>query len=170
MPRPWARTALLVAAVALSGAISAVLALPLLPIRDAGPVIALNEDVGETIGWRALVRTVADVHEGDAVVLTQNYDEAGAVDRYGPELGLPSAYSGHNGYAAWGPPPEQDVPVVAVGVARRDLERWFARCDLAARIDNGVHIQNEEQGAPVHVCTGRRNTWAALWPQITHLG
>jgi hypothetical protein len=53
---------------------------------------------------------------------------------------------------------------------RRDLERWFARCDLAARIDNGVGIDNEEQGAPVHVCTGRRQTWADLWPQITHLG
>lgn len=164
------RPALLVAAVALSGVTSAVVGLPLLPARDAGPVIALNEDVGETIGWRALVRTVADVHEGDAVVLAQNYGQAGAIDRYGAELGLPSAYSGHNGYATWGPPPERDVPVVAVGMKRRDLERWFERCDLAARIDNGVDIDNEEQDSPVHVCTGRQQTWANLWPQITHLG
>jgi len=168
--RRRSRTLLLLGSVALSGAASAVIGLPLLPVRDAEPVVALNEDAGETVGWPALVRTVADVHESDAVVLTQNYGEAGAIDRYGPALDLPSAYSGHNGYADWGPPPEREAPVVAVGIARGDLERWFARCEVAARIDNGVGLDNEEQGAPVHLCTDRRRTWAALWPQIAHLG
>jgi hypothetical protein len=85
-------------------------------------------------------------------------------------LAFPSAYSVQNGYADSGPPPERNAPVVAVGMERRDLEGWFTRFDLAARIDNGVGIDNEEQGTPVHVCTGRRQTWADLWPQITHLG
>jgi 4-amino-4-deoxy-L-arabinose transferase-like glycosyltransferase len=168
--RRRSRTSLLVAGLALSGATSAVIALPVLPVRDAGPVIALNEDAGETVGWPAFVRTVANVHTGEAVVLTQNYGQAGAIDRYGPKLGLPAAYSGHNGYALWGPPPERDVPVVAVGIPRDNLDRWFRRCKLAARIDNRVGIANEEQGAPLHVCNERRKTWAALWPQISHLG
>lgn len=164
------RRALLVGAVAVSAAGSAVVGLPLLPVAEAGPVVAVNEDAGETVGWPSLVRTVADVHQGNAVVLTQNYGQAGAIDRYGPALGLPPAYSGHNGYADWGPPTEHDLPVVAVGVPRQELQRWFAQCQPAARVDNGVGLDNEEQGTAIHLCTGRRGTWASLWPDITHLG
>ena len=38
-----------------------------------------------------------------AAVFGQNYGEAGAIDFYGPALGLPSALSAHNSYYLWGP-------------------------------------------------------------------
>ncbi len=175
LQRSRRRTPVLVAGLALSAAVSATIGLPVVPVDRLGgsPVLALNEDVGETVGWPALVRTVDRVYDeigGDAVVLTFNYGEAGAIDRFGPAVGLPAAFSGHNGYADWGPPPEQDLPVVAVGLRREQLDRWFGRCELAARIDNGVGVDNEEQGAPVHVCRERRAEWADLWPQIRRLG
>ena len=56
------RRALLWGAVVVTGLVSALIALPVLPARDAGPVVAVNADVGETIGWRDLVRTVARVY------------------------------------------------------------------------------------------------------------
>ncbi|MFL5886879.1 MAG: glycosyltransferase family 39 protein, partial [Thermoleophilaceae bacterium] len=49
--RTGLRRGLLVGAVVLSGAVSALIALPLLPARDADPAVAANGDVGETIGW-----------------------------------------------------------------------------------------------------------------------
>ena len=174
----WARTAArragLVAALAVSAAVAAVLGLPVVPVDALArtPVTALNEDAGETVGWPALARAVAEVAErtGPAVVLTANYGQAGAVDRYGPALGLPAAHSGHNGYADWGPPAERDLPVVAVGLPPADLERWFGSCRLAARVDNGVGLDNEEQGTAVRVCRDRRLPWAELWPQVRRLG
>ena len=54
-----ARRAVLGAAIALSGLVSIVLALPVLPVRDSGVVLAANSDVGETIGWPLLAREVA---------------------------------------------------------------------------------------------------------------
>ena len=36
-------------------------------------------------------------------ILAGNYGEAGAIDYYGPKLGLPKAISGHNSYFDWGP-------------------------------------------------------------------
>ena len=53
-----------------------VIALPVLPARNLDPVLALNEDVGETIGWPELARTVAHVVDElpgarRAVILTQ---------------------------------------------------------------------------------------------------
>ena len=81
------------------------IALPILPAQDAGVAIAVNADVGETIGWPELVGTVAGVYRSagrTAVIFASNYGEAGAIDRYGPAVGLRQAYSGHNGFAELG--------------------------------------------------------------------
>jgi len=87
-----------------------VIALPVLPAKHAGIVVAINPDAGETIGWPRLARTVADIDSrahDHAVLFTSNYGEAGALDRYGPALGLPPAYSAHNAFVDWGPPPDR---------------------------------------------------------------
>jgi hypothetical protein len=147
--RMRARKAVLVAALAASAVVSVVIALPLLPAGSVGPVIAVNEDVGETIGWPELAQTVADVHRElssppGAVILARNYGEAGAIDRFGHALGLPRAYSGHNAYGDWGPPPDGGAPVIAVGLAPRELAAYLRDCTLATRIGNRAAVENAE--------------------------
>jgi hypothetical protein len=166
------RRGVLVAAVVVGALVNLVIALPILPAGRAGPVIALNPDVGETIGWPELVATVADVRRAlpagpPVVILTDNYGEAGAIDRYGPALGLPGAYSGHNAYSAWGPPPDTAAPVITVGP---DVTRYLRGCHLAARIADDAGIANHERGAPVSVCTGPLLPWSREWPAIRHYG
>jgi 4-amino-4-deoxy-L-arabinose transferase-like glycosyltransferase len=173
--RRRARRALLGVAIAGSAAVSLVIALPVLPVDRLGPVLAVNEDVGETIGWPRLARTVARVvrrlpDPGRTVILTQNYGEAGAIDRYGPALGLPPAYSGHNAYADWGPPPDDRAAVVAVGLPPRDVAAQLRDCRLAARIDDRAGVDNEEQGRAVVVCRAPRHPWSRQWPTLRHLG
>ena len=166
------RSALATVAVTSGLVVSAVIALPVLPVRDAGAAVALDGDVGETIGWPAYVRTVARVRHRlgpHAVVFTGNYGEAGAIDRYGPPLGLGPAWSGHNAYGLWGPPPRGARPVVVVGVRRPTLRREFTGCVEVARLDDGVGIDNEEQGRAVAVCRGPRGGWARAWPALRHL-
>lgn len=165
-----ARRALLAGAVGLSAVTAALIALPILPASDADPVLAVNEDVAETIGWPEFAATVADVHRsigapGRAIVLTANYGEAGAVERFADELGLPPAYSGHNAYGDWGPPPEDAAPVIAIGVDPALLRG----CRVAARIANDAGVENEEHGRPVRVCDGPARPWRELWPRIRHL-
>jgi 4-amino-4-deoxy-L-arabinose transferase-like glycosyltransferase len=170
--RPKRRKTLLWSVVVLSGLVSATIALPLLPVRDAGPVVAMNGDIGETIGWEDLARTVAAVYRragGRAVIFTRNYGEAGAINRYGPALGLPSAYSGHNAFGYWGPPPDLPRPVVAVGVDTRTLNR-LRSCHLMTHIDNSAAVDNDERGQPVYLCAGTRGPWSSIWPAVRHLG
>ena len=57
-----------------------------------------------------------------------------------------------------------------VGLPRADLERWFGEVREAARVDNGVGLDNEEQDEPVWVATGRQVPWSEIWPALRRLG
>lgn len=169
------RGALLMTALVLSAVVDATIALPVLPASSADPVVAVNPDVGETIGWPELVRTVANVDRTlgappGVVVLAANYGEAGAVDRYGAAYGLPHAYSGHNAYADWGPPPNGAAPVIVVGYDLATASEHMRGCRLAARISNTDGIDNDENGEPVLVCAGPQTSWTDEWPRLRHLG
>jgi hypothetical protein len=100
-------------------------------------------------------------------VFTGNYGEAGAVDRFGPELGLPRAYSGHNAYARFGIPPGSAGPVIVLGYGNPSSD--FAGCCATATIDNGVELENEEQGGSVFICERPRRPWRDAWAELRHL-
>ncbi|WP_088317931.1 glycosyltransferase family 39 protein [Kineosporia sp. R_H_3] len=168
-------------ALAVHVVVSAVLTLPVLPVRALGAahVTAVNYDAGETVGWPRLVTTVADAvaalpaaDRARAVVLTENYGEAGALSRARRAgAALPPVHSGHNGYWRWGPPDEGAAPVVAVGFTDdAALTRLLTGCRTVARVDNGVGLDNDEQGAPVRVCSGPVRPWALVWPDAERLG
>ena len=174
--RSSGRRTLLTAALALSLVVDAIITLPVLPAGwlEPSPVLALNPDAGETVGWRAFVETVAQVDRtapAGTVVLMGNYGEAGAVDRFGPASGLPAAYSGHNGYGLWGPPPDTAAgSAVVVGISESTLRQWFGSVIPKATIDNGVDLDNDEQGNTVWLCTRQRDPWSRLWSSVRHLG
>ncbi|MDQ6874232.1 MAG: glycosyltransferase family 39 protein [Actinomycetota bacterium] len=173
------RRSALVAALALSAVVDTALMLPVVPVQvlHATPIVAVNYDAGETVGWPRFVATVAGVYKAlppaerrQAVLLTENYGEAGALDHFGPALGLPPAFSGHNGYGEWGPPRSSGGPVIAVGIDRRRLEQLFGSVQASARIDNGVHLDNDEQGTTVWICRDQRRPWSQAWAGLRHLG
>jgi 4-amino-4-deoxy-L-arabinose transferase-like glycosyltransferase len=169
-----ARSAIVAAAAAVAVAVSVLVGLPVLPTERLGPVLAMNAEAGEQIGWPRLADQVADVWrqipaqaQPTAVIFTGNYGQAGAIDRYGPERGLPRPYSGHMSYADWGPPPDTMTgPVVLVGRSRNVI--WFTGCQVVTRHDNGTGVDNEEQGAPIALCTGPVAPWSQLWPSLRH--
>jgi hypothetical protein len=169
------RTGLLAAAVALSLAMSALLMLPLVPAGELArtPIPDINYDAGETVGWPEFAATIAAVHarvpaDERVAVLTGNYGEAGAVDRFLPALA--PAHSGHNAYWGWGPPPEEAGTLIVVGLDEAELRRWFGAVELAARVDNGIGVDNDEQGEPVWLVRERHVPWSQLWPQLRHIG
>ncbi len=174
--RSTLRSALLVAAVIVTAAVSMTLALPVVPVDSLHdtPVADISDDVVETVGWPAFVRTVANVYaslpareRGTAVIFTGNYGEAGAIDRSGSVYGLPRAYSGHNAFARFGVPPDGAGPVILVGYAAPITD--FDDCRAAAVVDNGVDLENEEQGGTVFVCARPRQPWGEIWPSLRHL-
>jgi hypothetical protein len=143
----------------------------------ATPIVAIDYDVGETVAWPRYVDQIAAAYRlipagarASAVVLTRNYGEAGAIERYGPELGLPQAYSGHNAFWLWGPPPPRTTTVVAVGLPPGLLARMFRSVAPAGRLDNGLGISDDEQHVRLWIASGPAESWSRLWPQLRRYG
>jgi hypothetical protein len=170
------RTPLLATGIAVSAAVSAVIALPLLPERDlqGSIVIALNSAQSDTVGWPSFVHTVATAwgrlpasERRHTAIFTGNYGEAGAIDLLGPRK-LPPAYSGHNGFSEWGIPPATDSHALLVGFNNpADAAPSFDQCHTLAIVNNGVGLNNDEQGLPVMLCHVTA-PWTMLWPRLTH--
>jgi hypothetical protein len=97
-------------------------------------------------------------------LIASNYGEAGAVDRYGAAFGLPQAYSGHNNFWFWGPPPASDTAAVVIGLDPALLHREFQHVTEVAVYRNGLNVADDEENTPIYVCTGLRTSWAAAWP------
>jgi hypothetical protein len=60
--------------------------------------------------------------------------------------------------------------VIVIGYPEQRLARWFGSLELSARVDNGVDLDNDEQGAPIWVATQRRAPWSEIWPELRRLG
>jgi 4-amino-4-deoxy-L-arabinose transferase-like glycosyltransferase len=158
----------------LSGGLIALLTLPVFPLATYARTTlpATVPDVANTAGWPQFVATVEGVvaalpadERAHAVILTNDYSEASPLFLLG--TGLPPVYSGHNSFWDWGPPPADRTVVVHVGDWRpADWSRFFVGCHVVATIDNGLGIDNGEQGSSVSVCTDLRAPWTTLWPSL----
>ena len=147
-------------------------ALPVLPERIFASSFYpdMNDDQLNTIGWPKVVDALDSAltqlpeHDrADAVIFTANYGEAGAWILSGSDV---PAYSGHNAFAAWGPPPPGAGPVIVIGpdAPSPDL---FTECRHVATVDSEPGV--EEDGAQVWTCAGPVGSWDRIWPLLTHL-
>jgi 4-amino-4-deoxy-L-arabinose transferase-like glycosyltransferase len=173
------RPAVALTAGGLSFAVVAVLVLPVLPSEAlaASPIPGIYAESAEQLGWPQLVSTVAttaDALPADqrarAVILTDNYGEAGALELLGADL--PPVYSGHNAYSRWGPPPDgRTVAIVVTHATTADFGTYWGlgACTRVAAVDNGLGLDNQEQGVGVWLCPRVSKPWLVAWPSIRHL-
>jgi len=165
-----------VALVVVNSAVSILLALPLVPVASVGatPLPDIGPLVGDQVGWPRYIEQIAVAYRSarqpaPTAVITSNYGEAGAVARFGGALGLPHPVSGHNALYEMGGPPEGTRVVLVVGFQLDAVRDLFGSCEVVARLDNAVGVDNEEQGAPLAVCRDPREPWSAMWPRFRHL-
>jgi 4-amino-4-deoxy-L-arabinose transferase-like glycosyltransferase len=173
----WTHGAGRVATVAVGGvvaaAMSALITLPVLPADSLSVVNGINPEQSEQIGWPAFTSAVAArwsaiPSRSRAVILAENYGEAGALARYGPEHGLPAPYSGHMSDADWGPPPDSATGPVLVVHQSAEVGPYLSGCHEVGRVNTGRNVDNQEQGAHITLCAGTTEPWSAVWPHLRH--
>lgn len=131
----------------------------------------LPQHFADQHGWEDLARLVAQVRNTlpeeereRACVFGQNYGHAGAIDYFGPRLGLPHAAAPHNSYWMWGPPCRSDVWIV-IGEQRETLETIFATVELGEvfRCDACMPF---EDGKTIWIGRGLREPIETVWPRL----
>jgi hypothetical protein len=178
------RSWLVAVAAALTTALLLPVVLPILPPSDIAGLLAINAPLGEEVGWPEMVNTVGTVwfslppaQRANAVILTFDYSQAGAINELGPTLGLPTAVSAHNTEWFWGPGNHSATTVVAwypgpvdmtSQQAVADLSHYFLHVRRAATTINSAGLHNQDWGGHVYVCTGLRYPWATMWPMLRH--
>ncbi|MER6355579.1 glycosyltransferase family 39 protein [Streptomyces sp. NPDC001634] len=169
-PRAWST--------AVAYVLSAALAVQVLPVYPVHRLTSPSADrlAMESVGWPDLATSVARVYSElpadrrrRALLITDRYDQAGALDRFGPQLGLPRPYSGHRGYWYLDRPADDTATVVFVGADARYLRQFFTSVRRQGTVTNAQKVHNLNWGAPIWVCEGERRPWRTLWPRFSHL-
>ena len=137
-----------------------------------GGVERLPQDYADMLGWRAQVDTVARVFRSlspedqrDAVIVGDNYGRAGALDFYGPRVGLPAPISTAGSFWFFGPGLKPGRVVIVVGDDREDLEKFFGDIQPAARFTHPWMV-SEERDVTIWVCRQPRGTLQEAWPSL----
>jgi len=135
----------------------------------------INNEVIEMVGWQDLTAQVAAIYESipkseksRTVILAGNYGEAGALDLYGDEYGLPRVISGANSlwYRGYGKPEPETV--IVVGFESSYAGRFFASCKYSGTVTNSYNVKNEEttKHTGLYICHQPRQPWSELWQEM----
>nr|WP_276514748.1 glycosyltransferase family 39 protein [Nocardia transvalensis] len=128
-------------------------------------------------GWPQLVETVERAaaalpagERSEAVVVTQNYWQASALDVLS-RAPLPPVYSPSRGYGYFGPPPDTATRVLYVGgdSLAESLSAHFVSAIPVARLDDPTGFQGVNHGIRVWYCTGPVRPWSQTWPDLMTL-
>jgi hypothetical protein len=172
---------------ALAGAVMAPLFTPLLPpdtlvryseaIGMAPPRLEnhrlgpLPQLMADRFGWPEMAQAVARVYNAlppadraRAAIFGQNYGQAGAIDRYGPALGLPPAISGHVSYFYWGPRGYTGDVMIVLDDDKETLQKLFRSVEYGGRVEHRYSMPY--QHFDVWVCRGMRRPLAEVWPEL----
>jgi hypothetical protein len=168
-------------ALVVGGLVVAALVLPIAPpgsfwwqLTDK----AIGGNFNEQIGWPELVQTVAGIRDGLPIedksrlgILVGDSGMAGAINLYGPALGLPRAICGMNShwFRGYGNPPPETV--IVVGMTRVFAESAFKSCEIAGHVTNRFGVRNSSiPNTEIFVCHGLREPWSSFWQHIRSFG
>jgi hypothetical protein len=129
---------------------------------------------GSMFGWRELAEEVARVYRSlspedraKAVVFGRNYAEAGAIDYFGPALGLPPAISTHNAYWMWGPGAYDGSLLIVIGPVSDAVAAEFESFQLAGH-RSCAYCNPYEAELEIYVARGLRIPVSEAWAKLKH--
>jgi len=168
-------------AVLLNGVVIVLLVMPVAPIGSGiwKTTSRLHDQFREEIGWPDLARSVAKVYHSLPIeeqertgILAGNYGEAGALNLYGPALGLPHAMGLTNSFWYRGYDPRLPQTAVLAGFDLNQGRALFESCFVAAKNSNPFGVENEESRdhPDILLCRNLRIPWPVYWERYRRFG
>ncbi len=139
---------------------------------NQGNPLPLPQDYADMLGWeqRAAAvaqayRTLGPLERARAVVIADNWGEAGALEFYGPRYGLPPVVSAAGSFYFFGPGRLPGRVAVTLGESRDRLRQLFDSVEAGPHLTDSLTVR-EERDLTVYVCRGIKRTLQELWPDV----
>src|SRR5215831_17770170 len=143
------------------------------PRTETSHTEALPQIFADQFGWEEMVGSVAQVYhhlrpedEKRAGIFCQNYGEAGAIDFFGPKLGLPRAISGHQNYFLWGPRDWTGEVILVLDTNDKDERELFGSVEDLGQIVSSPWAMPFERRMHVYLCRDLKTSVQELWPRV----
>ena len=184
----WSKPGLLVLIIA-AGALLAPLVVPILPpgklvvyMRAIGLQLPRTETSHTTplpqvfadqFGWQEMVASVGHVYnhlrpedKKRAAIFCQNYGEAGAIDFFGANFGLPPAISGHQNYFLWGPRDWTGEVALVLDTRDDSAREHFASVEDLGQIVSSPWAMPFERRMHIYLCHDLKANVREVWPRV----
>jgi hypothetical protein len=129
----------------------------------------------DMFGWREMAERVAAFYNtlppdqrAKTAIFANNYGDAGAIDFFGPALGLPKSIGGHQSYWFWGPRNYTGESVIVLG--ERHESRIKELCTQGYSIIGTTEypLSRPEEWHPIYYCRGVKPDFQTGWPEFKH--
>jgi hypothetical protein len=139
-------------------------------VAHVGP---LQQLWGDQFGWPELVEEIAEIYwalpeeeRARTGIFASNYGEAGAINLFGPQHGLPPAICAHQTHSMWGPGDFKGDQLIWLQWSKESLEHICGSVEQA-----GEHHHRwgmAEENRPIYLCRELEPPLADLWPNLRH--
>lgn len=144
------------------------LGVPRIENHQLGP---LPQIFADQFGWKEMTEVVAhafnslppDVRAKTAI-FGQNYGQAGAIDLFGPQYGLPPAISGHQSYFLWGPRNYTGESMIVMEDRKERLQQLFTSVEKVGTVYHPYSMPYEH--FDVYYCRGLKWPLQQIWPKL----
>ncbi len=132
----------------------------------------LPQPVADQFGWPEMVNEVAGIYNSlpleqraETGIWAGNYGEAGAINLFGPKLGLPRAYSRHQNHWYWGPPPQVYKNLIVIEWSLDDVRD---NCTSFQAFNHYERFGMGEENTPIYLCRGVEFDIQKIWWHSHH--
>lgn len=133
---------------------------------------AMPQFFADRFGWTEMVNALAKVYyslppeeQAKTAIFGSDFGQSGAIDFYGPRLGLPKSIGNHLTNWCWGPRNYTGEIMILLGGTREEHSRHFERVEAVGEVGHPYAMRQEH--FTIYLCR-KPSGWTLpeIWPRL----
>jgi hypothetical protein len=141
------------------------------PKAENQPTGPLPQYFADEFGWEEMARETARIYkslspeeQARAAIFANSYGQAGAIDFFGPRLGLPKSICNHQSYWLWGPRDYDGSVVIVLGSDGTGDREHFRSVEVVGHTEHPYSRRDEH--FDIFLCRGLTGDLRQVWARM----